>query len=91
MINQTNPIAVVEYVKEAFRRYYDSQFWIKSPELMAERAELLDQGGVMYSSPLIELVKPYPATEDVATVFQRIERNIFVGIDIGYHLIRETS
>ena len=45
MTNQTNPIAVVEHVKEAFKRYYDSQFWIKFPELMAERAELLDQGG----------------------------------------------
>ena len=36
----------------------------------------------MYSSPLIELVKPYPATEDVATVFQRIGKPAKIGEEL---------
>lgn len=79
MSKQVNPIQVVEHVKEAFRRYYDSQFWIKSPQLMAERSEMLEKAGIMYSTPLIELVKPYPATEDIANVFRHLGKPTGVG------------
>ena len=46
------PTKVFEHVKEAFRRYYDSQFWLKDERLMEERANLLERNKVY--SPLVE-------------------------------------
>ena len=73
MNKQIDPIAVNEEVQEAFRRYYDDQFWLKHQRLMEERTELLKADGVMYSKPLIELVKPYPATENAEDVFAELQ------------------
>ena len=72
MQKEKTPIEVVQHIKEAFQKYYDSQFWLKFPELMAERTALLECDGVMYSSPLIELVRPYPSTENVEHVFKEL-------------------
>ena len=39
---------------------------------MSERQEMLQTDGVMYSRPLIELVKPYAATEEAKKVFRQL-------------------
>ena len=67
-----DPLAVNDEVQEAFRRYYDDQFWLKHAELMQERAALLESDGVMYSKPLIELIQPYPATENAEDIFDKL-------------------
>ena len=72
MNKKINPIKVIDEVQQAFSRYYDDQFWINNPNLMKERAELLKNDGVMYSEPLLELIKPYPATEKAADIFQKL-------------------
>ena len=41
MTNNANPLLVTKQVQEAFKRYYDDQFWIKYPEIMSERQEML--------------------------------------------------
>lgn len=62
------PTKVFEHVKEAFRRYYDSQFWLKDEKLMEERANLLESNKVYFREPLLEVVFPYPATVPVDTL-----------------------
>ena len=79
MASNANPLQVTAQVQEAFRRYYDDQFWVKNPELMSERSELLKAEGVMYSKPVIELVKPYAATEDASEIFKKLELPVEFG------------
>jgi DEAD/DEAH box helicase domain-containing protein len=57
----TTPLEVYDYVLEAYKRYYDSAFWMREPLLMQERAQLLGQSGVISQEPLIECVLPYPS------------------------------
>ena len=63
-----SPIRVFEHVKDAFRRYYDSQFWLKDDPLMEERANLLETDKVYFRDPLLEVVFPYPANVPVETL-----------------------
>lgn len=72
MTNLKSPVEVVEHVQEAFRRYYDTQFWVKSPEIRQERENLLLQHKALYSEPLVELVHPYPASEDCVQVCETL-------------------
>ena len=65
---EKSPAEVVEHVQEAFRRYYDTQYWVKSLEIRKERENLLLQHKALYSEPLVELVHPYPASEDCIKV-----------------------
>ena len=55
-----SPIRVFEHVKDAFRRYYDSQFWLKDDPLMEERANLLETDKVYFRDPLLEVVSLTP-------------------------------
>lgn len=65
------PTSVIEYVKDAYRRYYDSAFWMRDEGMMAERRALLDEPGVMAQEPLLEAVPSYPATDDIGDACAR--------------------
>jgi DEAD/DEAH box helicase domain-containing protein len=68
MTDLKSPLEVAEHVQEAFKRYYETQYWIKSPEIRRERKKLLHEHKALYSEPLVELVHPYPASEDCIKV-----------------------
>lgn len=52
---------VLEYIQEAYHKYYDSAFWLRDEVLMRERRALLDQPGLTAQEILIETVLAYPS------------------------------
>lgn len=60
-----NPRTVMNYVRDAYLRYYDTAFWMRNEAIMAERKQLLLEPGVMAQEPLLEAVPVYPSTHPV--------------------------
>jgi DEAD/DEAH box helicase domain-containing protein len=56
----------MDYVRDAYLRYYDSAFWMRDDGIMAERKALLTEPGVMAQEPLLEAVPVYPSVTPVA-------------------------
>jgi ATP-dependent helicase YprA (DUF1998 family) len=46
-------------LRESFFRYYDTPFGLLSPEVQAERRALLDQDGVTWREPWMEVIRDY--------------------------------
>lgn len=65
-MNKATPGTVINYVHEAYQRYYDSAFWMRDEGIMEERRALLRAPGVMAQEPLLEAVPQYPSVEDIA-------------------------
>ena len=57
---EPTPLEVVDYLSEAYKKYYDSAFWLKSESLMAERRSLLNRPGVTSQELYLECVPTYP-------------------------------
>jgi DEAD/DEAH box helicase domain-containing protein len=70
-VTARNPRTVMNYVRDAYLRYYDSAFWMRDEGLMAERKELLLEPGVMAQEPLLEAVPVYPSVTPVAEACER--------------------
>lgn len=67
----TNPIKVYREISEAYLRYVDSAYWLRSEELMEERRNLLTSSDLLFTDVLIEPVIPYDATVDLDEIAQR--------------------
>ena len=65
---ERTPLTLQEDIADAYLRYYDTAYWLRDPDLRAERRELLQADGVIASEPLIEPVIPYDSTESIAEV-----------------------
>ncbi len=81
-----NPIHVFNSLREMYRRYLDSPFDLRYPDLVKERDQLLDVDGRIHREPLIE---PVPL-QDVPRIQANPElkmlqgpelRTIFLGMD----------
>ena len=35
------PLRVIDYVRDAYQRYYDSAYWMRDEGIMAERREMM--------------------------------------------------
>lgn len=75
MSSENTPLEVIGHVQDAFLRYYETQYWIKPQQLMDERRNLLIKNNTLFSEPVIELINPYPATEDAEKVCNSIGFN----------------
>lgn len=65
-MGKATPSRVIDYIREAYQRYYDSAFWMRDEGIMEERRELLQSPGVMAQEPLLEAVPQYPSVKDIA-------------------------
>ena len=52
------PASVMRDIYEAYKRYYDTAFWMRDEGIMAERTALLREPGVMAQEPLLETRAP---------------------------------
>lgn len=59
------PTSVRDYVQGAYHRYYDSAFWLRDEQLMAERRSLLEEPQVTAQEALLEVVTPYPSVRSI--------------------------
>lgn len=64
-MNISSPPRVLEYIRDAYKRYYDSAFWMRDPGIMRERDEILQMPGVMAQEALLEAVPVYPSTDSI--------------------------
>jgi DEAD/DEAH box helicase domain-containing protein len=65
-----SPPHVLAYVRDAYKRYYDSAFWMRDPGIMRERDEILALPGVMAQEALLEAVPVYPSVKDIGDACQ---------------------
>lgn len=56
------PHRVMEQLTAAALSYIDTAFWLRDPQLLAERRALLQEDGALFREPLLEPVLPYPGT-----------------------------
>jgi DEAD/DEAH box helicase domain-containing protein len=55
------PGEVLDYIQEAYHKYYDSAFWLRDEHLMRERRDLLNEPGLTAQEILLEAVLAYPS------------------------------
>ena len=79
-----NPISLYNTIKEGYLRYLDTAFWLRDPCLRAERRQLLEQDGVIFTEPLLEAILPY---EHGSTIAQAC-RELGLSADIADQLSR---
>lgn len=64
-LRKATPSEVLEYIQEAYHKYYDSAFWMRDEALMSERRELLAEPGLTAQEILLEAVLAYPSAVPV--------------------------
>lgn len=79
----TNPQRVYDELKEAYLKYIDTAFWLRSDELMAERRELLADTDLLFTDVLLEPVLPYDAQIELADVIDDLGMPADVGELVG--------
>jgi len=82
-MTQASPGTVIDYVRDAYQRYYDSAFWMRDDGIMAERKKLLQEPGVMAQEPLIEAVPVYPSVDAIADACMRAGLSKATGAELG--------
>jgi len=60
-VRTKTPREILSYIQEAYHKYYDSAFWMRSEALMRERRALLEEPGLTAQEILLECVLPYPS------------------------------
>lgn len=78
-----NPRTVMNYVRDAYLRYYDAAFWMRDEGIMRERKALLLEPGVMAQEPLLEAVPVYPSLVPVADACERAGLSSWTGDKLG--------
>jgi len=79
----SSPQSVYEEIKNAYLRYIDAAFWLRSSELMLERRRLLEATNLLFTDVLIEPVLPYDATEQLSSVVSALGLDPQVGEFVG--------
>lgn len=82
-MTEANPISVINYVREGYRRYYDSAFWMRDEKVMQERRDILLSDGVMAREPLVEAVPQYPSVTPIEEVCSKAGLDPFVASHLG--------
>ena len=67
-MSEKTPLEVFEHIKETYLKYLYSAFWLRDPELLAERAELVSESGVLAAEPILEVSLPYQTSKSIAEV-----------------------
>ena len=79
-MNTTN---IKDYIEIAYKKYYNTDFWIKQPELLAERNKILESRDILSQDILIELVPPYAATEAIKDVCEKFDFNTDIAAQLA--------
>ena len=82
-LKQSSPIEVISHIKEGYKRYYNTAFWLKDTGLQAERDSLLDTPGVMQQVSYIEAVPQYPARHPIGESCKRAGLNEKISAQLG--------
>ena len=67
-MSTTQPLRVYRELKDAYLRYIETAYWLRSKELMAERRGLLERTDLLFTDVLLEPVLPYDATVELRPI-----------------------
>lgn len=90
MRNRT-PLALQDAIDDAYLRYYDTAYWLRDPDLLAERRSLLETGELLSTEPLVEPVLPYESTETLRSVCASVGISAEVADALGHMLFDATG
>lgn len=82
-MDNPTPNKILEYIQEAYHKYYDSAFWLKDEFLMKERRALLEQPGLTAQDILIETVLPYPSEVSIKDACAEVGLSPKVAKELG--------
>src|SRR5687768_4847632 len=85
----TNPLRVYTEIKDAYLRYVDTAYWLRSDELMRERRALLSDTDLLFTDVLLEPVRPYDSTDDLAEVLASLKFDPRISRIVGAALFRD--
>ena len=60
-MSNSTPREVLQYIQDAYLRYYDSAFWLRDDRILKERRALLERTGLTAQEIYLESVYPYPS------------------------------
>ena len=67
-MSASDPAQIQAAIREGYLRYFDTAFWLRDEQLMAERRRLLEQDGLVFQNPLIEPLASYPSERTILGV-----------------------
>lgn len=82
-IKKTTPSIVLDYIKEAYQKYYDSAFWMRDAKIMEERKEILSVPGVTAQDILIECVQAYPSEISILDACEKVGLSAKLASELG--------
>ncbi len=80
---QLEPIILGEELLEAYLKYYDTQYWLRDPELLKERRELLSRTGRLLADVILEPVLSYESKIDYQTLVKDLGLNSNIAEIVG--------
>ncbi|GER23592.1 hypothetical protein NCCP1664_20870 [Zafaria cholistanensis] len=89
MTSKPQPISVSNDLREAFLRYFNTNYRLRSPGLTADREDLVGKEGQIFREPLVEPVLPYPTTDDLLDVAGRAGYSEAVAQSVGSAFFRD--
>ena len=67
-----NPTALDRSIRAGYLRYFETAFWLRDPKLRAERRQLVERDGVVFTDPLLEPVLPYETGATIGDTCDKI-------------------
>ena len=83
---QLEPIILGEELLEAYLKYYDTQYWLRDPELLKERRELLSRTGRLLADVILEPVLSYESNIDYRDLTESLGLNSNIAEVVGHAL-----
>jgi DEAD/DEAH box helicase domain-containing protein len=83
---QKTPLQIHQNILDTYKKYFDSAFWLRNPELMKEREKLISQENVLASTPIIEALFPYETSKTIKEVCKTIGVNDSIAKKIALSL-----
>lgn len=77
------PISLSEDLLGTYLRYFDTQYWLKYPELMRERRDLLTKNSRLLAEVILEPVLSYDAEINLSTTLNRCKIDKRIGQYVG--------
>jgi len=77
------PISLSEEILDTYLRYFDTQYWLKYPELMRERRDLLTKNSRLLAEVILEPVLSYDAEINLTTTLKKCKVDQKVGENVG--------
>ena len=84
-----NPLTVESELQDAYLRYIDTTYWLKSKELREERKNLLVSGKLLFTEPHLEPIPQYDATEKLIEFCKKNDIDVDAASLVGEALFRQ--